>query len=198
MSLSSQSRIGIFALLAALMAATRLHHFGALPDASWAVFFLAGFYLRGSLRWAFPALMTLAVAVDYAVITGQGLNFWTHYCVSPAYWFLVPAHLALTLGGLWLGNRYRGLGARELGLLVGSAFASISVCYLISNGSFYWLSDAVSEPSFAGWMKNLSDWYLPYLRTTGLYLGVAAAIHAVAAMALRTLGAVGEHRTAKH
>lgn len=197
MSLSSQSRIGIFALLAILMAATRLHHFGALPDASWAVFFLAGFYLRGSLRWAFPALMALAVVVDYLVITGQGLNFWTHYCVSPAYWFLLPAYLALTLGGAWLGKRYRGLGARELGLLAGSAFVSISVCYLISNGSFYWLSDVVSEPSFAGWMKNLSDWYLPYLRTTGLYLGLAAAIHSVAVMALHTLGDAGERDRAK-
>ncbi|MBB5016509.1 hypothetical protein [Rehaibacterium terrae] len=198
MSLSSPTRIGIFALLAILMAATRLHHFGALPDASWAVFFLAGFYLRGSLRWAFPTLMALAVVVDYLVITGQGLNFWTHYCVSPAYWFLLPAYLSLTLGGAWLNKRYHGLGVRELGLLAGSAFVSISVCYLISNGSFYWLSEVVSEPSFAGWMKNLSDWYLPYLRTTGLYLGVAAAIHAVAAMTLRALGAVGEHRTAKH
>ncbi|MFN3843457.1 MAG: hypothetical protein ACK4RW_09400 [Rehaibacterium terrae] len=198
MSLSSPTRIGIFALLAILMAATRLHHFGALPDASWAVFFLAGFYLRGSLRWAFPTLMALAVVVDYLVITGQGLNFWTHYCVSPAYWFLLPAYLSLTLGGAWLNKRYHGLGVRELGLLAGSAFVSISVCYLISNGSFYWLSEVVSEPSFAGWMKNLSDWYLPYLRTTGLYLGVAAAIHAAAAMTLRALGAVGEHHTAKH
>lgn len=187
MSLTFHSRIGIFALLAALMAATRLHHFAALPDASWAVFFLAGFYLRGSLRWAFPALMALAVAVDYAVIAGQGLDFWSHYCVSPAYWFLLPAHLSLTLGGAWLGKHHRDLGARGLGLLAGSAFVSTSMCYLISNGSFYWLGAAVAEPSLAGWMKNLSDWYLPYLRTTGLYLGVAAAIHAVAAMTLRAL-----------
>lgn len=47
-------RVGLFLVLALVMAATRINHFGALPDASWAVFFLAGFYLRGSARWAFP------------------------------------------------------------------------------------------------------------------------------------------------
>src|SRR5690554_3136356 len=44
--------------LAVLMAATRSHHFASvthLPDASWAVFFLAGFYLRP--LWVFPALL---------------------------------------------------------------------------------------------------------------------------------------------
>ncbi len=98
-------RAAILALLAAVMIATRLHlpalstHIGALPDASWAVFFMAGFYLRGWSRWAFPLFMALAVGVDYAVITGQGLEFWKHYCVSPAYWCLVPAYLALWLGG---------------------------------------------------------------------------------------------------
>ena len=65
--------LGILFALALVMAATRihhsfLHHFDALPDASWGVFFLAGFWLRGSARWAFPLLMIEAVLVDYLVI----------------------------------------------------------------------------------------------------------------------------------
>jgi hypothetical protein len=64
MTLTTRSRLTIFLVLAAVMAATRLNHFGVVPDASWAVFFIAGFYLRGSARWAFPALMVLAVAID--------------------------------------------------------------------------------------------------------------------------------------
>ena len=67
-----RTRLVLFTLLAAAMAATRMNHFGAMPDASWAVFFIAGFYLRGWGRWAFPLLMALAVAIDYAVISGQG------------------------------------------------------------------------------------------------------------------------------
>ncbi len=107
----------ILSLLVLLMAGTRLNHFAPVPDASWAVFFIGGFYLRNWTRWAFPALMVLAVAIDYAVITGQGLSFWQHYCVSAAYWFLVPAYFAMWAGGLWLARRY-ARSWRTLGLAV--------------------------------------------------------------------------------
>ena len=93
---TSTQRLGIFVALAVVMAATRmhhsiLHHFDALLDASWGIFFLAGFWLRGAGRWAFPLLMAEAVLIDYLVISGQGLDFWSHYCVSPAYLALLPA-----------------------------------------------------------------------------------------------------------
>ena len=39
---TAASRAAILTLLAAVMVATRLHHFGAVPDASWAVFFVGG------------------------------------------------------------------------------------------------------------------------------------------------------------
>lgn len=181
MTLTPPQRIGIFAILAVLMAATRLHHFAAAPDASWAVFFVAGFYLRGSARWAFPLLVALAVLIDFIVIRSQGLDFWSHYCVSPAYWFLLPAYAAMWAGGSWLRSRYKGLGWNALGALVLSVLAATTACYLVSNGSFYWLSPSVAEPSFAGWMKNLGDWYFAYLSTTSAYVALAAAVHAIGA-----------------
>jgi hypothetical protein len=180
-------RAGLFALLALVMLATRVNHFGALPDASWAVFFAAGFYLRGQARWAFPALLALGVAIDYAVISGQGIAFWSHYCMSPAYWFLIPAYGAMWLGGAWLRRQYAGLHLRELGLLVAAAVISVSVCYLITNGSFYGLSANVPARSFAGWIKNFGDWYLIYMRTTLIYVGVGAALHVLAVHALAWL-----------
>ena len=99
MTLSATQRAFIFLILALVMAGTRINHFAAIPDASWAVFFVAGFYLRGSWRWAFALLIAIAVLVDLLVITGQGLNFWQHYCVSPAYWFLLAAYGAMWAGG---------------------------------------------------------------------------------------------------
>ncbi len=179
MTLTSRSRVAIFLALAAVMAATRLNHFGAIPDASWAVFFLAGFYLRGSARWAFPALMLLAVAVDYWVISASGQNFWTHYCVSPGYWFLVPAHLSPWLGGSVLRRYYRGLQLNTLGLLVLAVFASVALCHGFAQGGFYWLSDSVADPTVAGWAKNYADWFLPYLRTTAIYVALGAVAHVV-------------------
>lgn len=185
MTLTLRSRVAIFAGLAALMAATRLNHFGVIPDASWAVFFIAGFYLRGSLRWAFPALMATAVAVDYAVITASGQSFWSHYCVSPGYWFLVPAHLSMWAGGSLLRRHYRAGSLNTLGLLLVSVFASVAACHLFAQGGFYWLSDSVANPTLAGWASNYADWFLPYLRTAAAYIALAAVVHVALARLLR-------------
>jgi hypothetical protein len=178
MATTQTQRLGIFAALALVMAATRTHHFDVLPDASWAVFFLAGFWLRGWGRWAFPILMAEAVLVDYLVITHMGISFWSHYCVSAGYWFLIPAYGALWLGGSWLAKHQKGLRLSTLGLAVVALFVSENLCYLISNGSFYWLSANVPQPkTFAGWFENLSDWYVLFLQTTALYVGLGAVLH---------------------
>jgi len=170
-------RATILALLAVLMAATRLHHFAAIPDASWAVFFIGGFYLANWQRWAFPALMLLAVAVDWFVITSQGLSFWQHYCVSPAYWCLVPAYFALWAGGGLLRRHLSASAPVAIGQLVLAVVASVIVCQLIAQGSFYWISESVANPTVAGWWKNYSDWLLPYMRVTAMYVGAAAMAH---------------------
>ena len=177
MILSNRQRLGIGALLALAMLATRVNHFVPVPDASWAVFFVAGFYLRGFGRWVFPALMALAVAIDAWVISRAGLSFWDHYCVSVAYWFLVPAHAAMWFGGSLLAKNYRGLEWRALGWLAVIAPVAAAACFLVSNGSFYWLSDSVTGASLAGWGKNLGDWYFQYISTACLYLAGAAVVH---------------------
>jgi len=181
MATSTTRRLAIFLGLALVMGVTRfhpslLHH--ALWDASWGVFFLAGFWLRGQGRWAFPLLMAEAVLVDYLVISGQGVDFWSHYCVSPAYWFLAPSYGALWLGGSWLAQRQQGLGLRTLALAAGALLVAEGVCYLISNGSFYWISASVPAPrSFGAWLGNLGDWYLPFLAGTAVYVALGAVLH---------------------
>jgi hypothetical protein len=186
-------RLGIFLALAVVMAATRihislLHH--ALWDASWAIFFLAGFWLRGAGRWAFPLLMIEAVLIDYLVIHGQGIDFWSHYCVSVAYWFLLPSYLSLWLGGSWLAKHQAGLQLQTLSMAIVAFVVSWTVCYLLSNGSFYWLSDSVPLPrSLAAWFANLGDWYLPFLQTTALYVGIGAVVHVLAVQVAHALHA---------
>jgi hypothetical protein len=177
-------RLGILIALALVMAATRIHlsllqH--SVQDASWAVFFLAGFWLRGAGRWAFPLLMAEAVLLDYLVISHQGIDFWSHYCVSVAYWFLIPSYFSLWLGGSWLARHTSVLNVRTLGLAVAALLVSVTACYVISNGSFYWLSSSVPQPrSLAAWWENLQDWYLPFAQTTALYVGVGAVVHVLA------------------
>ena len=184
MATSTTRRLAIFLGLALVMGVTRfhpslLHH--ALWDASWGVFFLAGFWLRGHGRWAFPLLMAEAVLVDYFVISGQGIDFWSHYCVSLAYWFLLPSYGALWLGGSWLAKRQQGLTLRTLGLATGALLVAEGACYLVSNGSFYWISASVPAPrSFVAWLGNLGDWYLPFLAGTAVYVALGAVLHVLA------------------
>jgi hypothetical protein len=187
MATTQSQRLGIFSVLALVMAATRLHHFDAIPDASWGVFFLAGFWLRGSARWAFPLLMAEAVLVDFFAITSQGLSFWSHYCVSPGYWFLLPSYFALWMGGSWLARHQAGLRAATLGMAAIALLVSEALCYLLSNGSFYWLSPTTAAArSLDGWFANLGDWYLPFLGTTALYVGIGAVLHVLLTLLART------------
>jgi hypothetical protein len=193
MATTQPQRLGIFFALALVMAATRihhsfLHHFDAVPDASWGVFFLAGFWLRGSARWAFPLLMIEAVLVDYAVITNQGMDFWSHYCVSVAYWFLIPSYFSLWLGGSVLAKYQRGLRLSTIGMAAVAVVASVTVCYVLSNGSFYWLSNSVPAPrSMSAWAENLGDWYLPFLQTTAAWVALGAVLHVLARQLARAL-----------
>jgi hypothetical protein len=188
---TTTQRAIVFTLIASLLVATRLNlplsltHFGPIPDASWAAFFLGGFYLRSGTRWAFPVFMALAVLTDYVVISGQGMDFFAHYCMSAAYWFLIPAYFALWFGGMLMRRFYAEANGKALAVLAASLFGSVVLCHLLSQGSFYWISDAVAEPTVAGWWKNYSDWFVPYLRTTAIYVGLAVIVHVGVTQAAR-------------
>jgi hypothetical protein len=183
---ATAQRTLILTLLAALMAATRINHFAPLPDASWAVFFLGGVYLSTWTRWAFPLLMALAVAVDYIVITGTGANFWQHYCVSPAYWCLVPAYFAMWAGGQWMRRGGIANDMRTLGRAAVALVASVAVCQLIAQGSFYWVSAAVASPSLAGWFQNYVQYLFPYMLTAAEYVAGAGLVHVAATSLVRS------------
>lgn len=174
------SRRLIFLALAAAMLATRVGHVAGLPDASWAVFFLGGAYLGGAT--AFGLLLVEAAGLDALAILHYGVS---DYCVSPAYAFLLPAYGALWFGGLQFRRHASGLGLRSLGLLAASVWASSTLCFLLSDGSFYWLSGLVAAPSLAGWAINAERWYLSFLEAPALYVAVAAALHLAIVFARR-------------
>jgi hypothetical protein len=166
--------------LVLLMIATRFPGLASnwhLQDASWALFFIAGFYLSRHWRWAFPALMVVAVAIDLVAIRFYGID---NYCMTVAYWFVVPGYGALWFGGHWLSRR-ASLDGRGLILLAASLALSVSVCYLITNGSFYWLSDRAANPSWEGWARNFAAWYWPFTRVTLAYVAVATFVHVLIA-----------------
>ncbi len=163
----------IVLLLAAVMLATRFHHFGSavnLPDASLAVFFLAGFYLRPLLF--FPLFVVEAGLIDYATISG-GVSDW---CVSPAYWFLIPTYASLWLAGRWYAHRHTATW-RTMTPLAVALCAGTSVAFLISNSSFYLLSGYFGRMSPGEYAGQVAYYYPPYVAMTVFYVGLAAGLH---------------------
>ena len=80
--LGPRQQLAVGLILVAVMAATRFNHFGSpvsLPDASLAVFFLAGLYLSRA-AW-FPVFIVEAGLMDWVSIAG-GVSDW---CVTAAY-----------------------------------------------------------------------------------------------------------------
>lgn len=183
-------RLAGFCALTALMVLTRSGHTGTAwtpPDASWAVLYIAGFYFGRDWRWALPALFCTAVAVDFIVIRDFGVS---SYCVTAAYVFMLPSYALLWLGGSWLRREYR----REALDLVrcGASFAlAASLCFLVSNATFYWLGGRVPHPSLAGWGQNFADWYGPFVGSSFLYIGIAAILHAALARPARSPATAG-------
>ena len=50
----------------------------------------------------------------------------------------------------------------------------------------------MAHPTAAGWARNYADWFLPYLRTAGIYIALAAVVHvALAPLLRRAPGAAG-------
>jgi len=174
--------LAIFAALAALMAATRFNHFGsavALPDASLAVFFLGGLYLsrcsgRAAIA-AFVALILGAGAIDYYATSVQGVSDW---CMTPAYWFLVPTYGSLWLAGRWVALR-QTLQGRGLLVLGVTAWAASSFAFVFSNATFYLFSEYFAEMSAVEYASRVSQYYVSYVAMALMYISVAVAIHAV-------------------
>lgn len=151
-------------LLGLLLLTTRMGHVAwwpaHLPDASMAVFFLGGWYVRRSLPLA--GLLLLAGAIDWFATQHGGVS---SYCLTPAYACLPAAYAVLWYGGSICAHRTR---SDVVAFLAAAPVAGLS--FLVSNGSFYWLG-GVADPKFAGWMANLADWAPLFIGTTLAYTG---------------------------
>ena len=172
----SHPEVAIACALAALMAATRFHHFGSamyLPDASLAVFFLGGLYLRRTL--AFGAYAGLAALIDYLAIAHGGVGDW---CVTPAYAFLLPTYACLWWAGVWC-SRHDRHGWRGYARLAGALLVATGLAFLISNASFYGLSGYFGELSLAEYAARVARYFPPYLVSAVAYVAAAIAFEAL-------------------
>lgn len=163
--------------LVALMAATRMHnHFGDsfhLPDASLAVFLLAGFFIASPVL--FGILLLEAGVLDYLAITQFGVS---DFCVTSAYWFLIPTYAVLWSAGRYYARIHQQT-LRSLGIFAALAWLANSVAFLISSGSFYLFSGKFADLSMLQYAGRVAQYYLPYLGGAAIYLVPAALLYAV-------------------
>ena len=173
MEINNKNFWGVALLLAVVMSVTRIGHFGEAggpPDASWAVFFLAGMWLRSYKL--FPAFFALAWIAD---LTAFALGTPTD-CYSPAYFFLIPAYAALWFAGSWVAREdFRPL---QFGLaVVGSA----ATTFAIANLGMFWLAPPSSAVGIVEYAASVVGYFPGYLLTMSVYVAGAVAL----ALALR-------------
>jgi hypothetical protein len=170
--------IAIVATLAALMAATRFGHFGSaisLPDASLAIFFLGGLYLARFARTSMAAFVVLileAGLVDYYAVSVQGVNA---YCMTSAYWFLIPAYGSLWLAGRWFALRHTMEG-KGLVWLALTAWGASSFAFVFSNTAFYLFSGYFAGMGAVEYVSRVAQYYGSYVSVAMLYVACAVAI----------------------
>lgn len=156
--------------LMTVMAMTRFGHFGSavtLPDASLAVFFLAGFGVNP--LWFFGVLLLEAGLIDYVAVSQYNVS---DFCLSPAYLFLIPAY-----GVMWFAGRhcqrYVNLGFTGSLKTFGLSLLATTLAFILSNTSFYGLSDKIGERSISHFLVQFGRYYPAYLSSTMLYLALA-------------------------
>lgn len=184
MKLSRSASLTLLGGLVLLMFLSRfqpIEHFLEIPDASWAVFFIGGFYLSASTRWAFPLLMLEAVLIDWFAVTFMGVS---NFCITPSYWFLIPTHAVMWFGGTWL-HRRAGENTRGLLLLVASALVATTLAYALSNGGFYWFGGRYPDPNLAQYVERFFMYYGWFLLVPCAYIAAAAFVHLGVRRALR-------------
>jgi hypothetical protein len=187
--LNSTQRIWAISGLAALMLATRFHHFGSvsfLPDASLAVFFLAGYYLSGDRSESsashtnlinrhiisFSLLIVLAGLIDYVAINFGGVSDW---CISAAYLFLIPTYAVMYLAGRSCSvfNSLEWAGVFKIVMVM---WFAATLAFVISNGSFYGLSGRYAETSGLSYVQQIMPYYVPYVGYAFVYFGLVLTV----------------------
>ncbi len=175
MSLHYRAQWAIGVLLAVMVLVTHGQHDATplhLPQATWAAFFLGGFYLRHVRLWMLG--LGLVGALDFAAVTWGGVS---DFCLSPAYVFMVPAY-----GVLWLAGRTcaaNGVGLDRRGLVaLALGLSGIVAAEILASGSFYLLSGRMEQISLGGLATYLLTWVPQTLESFVFWIGVAAPIHA--------------------
>lgn len=173
-NITKQNQGIIAGLLLVLMAITRAEYLSYLQDASWAIFFIVGFYIRSYAGLAL--FLLLAIVIDFAQIAMRGGH--QDFFLAPSYLFIIPAYSALWFAGRFFANKYSE-NIKGLIVFFVSAVIGIIACHLISSGGYYWMSLKIIDLNFEEFTLRTLE-YLPLaLMINLMYLTVVAILHLI-------------------
>lgn len=172
-TIPNNQKLAIGGFLLFIMVMTRPHFFNHIQDASWPVFFLLGFYIRNVI--GLPIFLLAAFIVDLITIESKGGQ---SYCFTITYPFLALAYSALWFAGRWFAANYRE-NVKGFAYFVAAAVIGTTVCYFISSGAFYWLSGRFEVTTLAEFSSRVGQFLPMFMKTTLLYLAIAAVVHLV-------------------
>jgi hypothetical protein len=156
--------------LLALMALTRTEYPGIsfiIPDASWAVFMLAGFFLSKPLFFAIFALTAWGIDL-YAFRTDLAAA----YCLTPGYASLVLTWMALWFGG-WLVNAQMKNAVLRLTLIT---LPTVIVAFVLSNMGYYLFSSYGETMTLAAYSQAVLKYLPMYLASTAAYVALVGSL----------------------
>jgi hypothetical protein len=188
------SPVRLWCLFALVILLTRSMQFAfpaAPPDATLALMFLGGMWIR---HWpGFVGLMAAAFAADWIATGSLGVP---DFCFSPAYAGLVPAYLAVWGCGWWLQRRWphaslgdsasplRERWGGDLLAWLAAALVATSAAFVISNAFWYAFSEGFTGWSMMDFSMRVLAYYPTYAGTVLAYVVLAWALR----LAARHLG----------
>lgn len=182
-NISTQS-LAIALAIALMIIVTRGHHFASidfLPSASYAAFFIAGYFLRSTLM--FIALLALCAGLDMAAVTWGGVS---NFCVTPAYGFLLPAYGTMWLAGRWTASN-TSWQLSSLFNLTGAVVVASAIAEVFSSGGFYFFGGRYPDPTMVEFGARLLKYFPKQLEAIAFWVVVALIAHVVFGLAKRSV-----------
>jgi hypothetical protein len=164
--MTARNRIHCFVALLAIMAITRVGHFGSvvsLPDASLAIFLLGGLWL-GAVGY-FAAFAVMAFGIDVFLAKTAVEAGW---CLTPAYGGLILGYGLMWMGGRFLARTPELPPMRFIAVALGTSLGS----FLVANASFWAFSGYFGDMTLSDYATRVAQYFPSYLASTALYLGL--------------------------
>ena len=138
-----------------------------LPDFTLAAIFITGVYFKNFL--APVPLIIVAVLIDWVSISYYGAS---NFCVTQAYVMLLPAYYLMYLVARSLTSlKFNSL--KQVLLIAMTLLVAISLEWLITSASFYWMSPYFPDANLAGFALRIEK-YAPGAVTNFFYWMIAS------------------------